>query len=93
MHSSSSHPFEMDNGVSAVESEMIRARAQTQDAFEREEFTARFRASFLDPRCERDQTIARLEERAWQGYSARSINGSLLQIGHGNRTAVSRPPS
>ena len=92
MHSSSFHPFEMDNGVSAVESEMIRARAQTQDAFKREEFTARFRASFLDPRCERDQAIARLEERAWQGYSVRSINVSTLPGGRRNRAAVSRPP-
>ena len=39
--------------------------------FERDEFAARFRASFIDPSsvCE-DHYIARLEEFAWQGYVA-----------------------
>ena len=70
MHPSSFHPFEMDDGVSKVESEMNQVLAQTQDAFERGEFTARFRASFLDPCSGHDQAITRLEERAWRGYSA-----------------------
>ena len=70
MYSRLFHPIEMDSGVSAVESEMIQAHPQARDAFERDEFAARFRASFLDPHCRRDQSNARLEERAWQGYSA-----------------------
>lgn len=38
--------------------------------FERDEFAARFRASFIDPSsvCE-DHYIAQLEEFAWQGYA------------------------
>ena len=50
---------------------MINIRTgQAPAQLDRAEFSVRFRASFIDPefRAE-DESIARLEEIAWQGYA------------------------
>lgn len=56
---------------SAVTSKVIEIRkGQTSGRLDRAEFSVRFRATFIDPafRCE-DESIARLEEVAWQAYT------------------------